>query len=280
MGSDTPDKVASLDWWGVNKKLCPGGECPVPGVHMIAFKDFERWARGRVDDGEDLSYRDLAGLLGCDPQYLANRKLAGTVPIHLVRDFARGTGRSPLRAVEEWVDLALLYGQPRPSSREWVTQLEPVDLQMEVARRFTGMVPRRWKTDQDSAYGREWVGALLDGPLGAPAAERRSRRKQAASALGMQYATLKAKESRGVWSMPELAGLCRWSGWSLRLGLAATGWFTWGEVGLNPRLRYTAPWKMDAEELVCLLEAQRDAVYEALREEQVVRSEGGIWSRA
>ncbi|MFI5825632.1 hypothetical protein ACIA8I_42335, partial [Streptomyces rishiriensis] len=101
-----------------------------------------------------------------------------------------------------------------------------------------------------------WATTLLNGPHHQPPGARGQRRKHVAEqVLGIPYNTLRTKERRGTWTVPELHALCEWAGWNLHLGLAVTGWLTWQELGLDPRDRYAALRDVDGGELVDAIEA-------------------------
>lgn len=196
----------------------------------------ERWASTRDADPADMLYRDLAETTGYARSRIAKAKREQRISILAARDLARGLGHDPVAALGEWTPLELLHAQAPPTDREWITQLQPADLHLELAHRLGG--PRHpLTTPADWTSASAWGAALLDGPVGLAAGVRRGRRAEVAGLLGCPYGTVRTKARRGSWSVPELVAVCGWSGWSLRLGLGVMGWFSWGELGLDVSVR-------------------------------------------
>ncbi|WP_271438025.1 hypothetical protein [Micrococcus luteus] len=239
-------------------------------AHQIPWTSYEAWARTQWSAvhgpgaGNSVQYKDLAAAAGYAPQRLVKQKRAAAVPIYAVRDLARGLGIDPIAAVATFTPIPLTTQAPAP--REWITQLDPAELHAELLSRLGYPAP----TPDTGAYTprpHPWAAALLDGPRDQPPVQRGQRRKHAAHhLLEIPYASLRAKEHRGSWTIPELVRLCDWAGWHLGLALAVTGWFTCEELGLNPEQRHSALGQVQAADLVAAIEAGLPDLLAALDE--------------
>lgn len=227
-------------------------------THQIPWDAYETWARQQwtlthgPGTGDRAQYKHLAATAGYDPQRLVKQKSNGAVPLYAVRDLARGLHINPLTALTTFTPIP--HPTAPPTRREWLTQITTVELHTELLRRLHHPTPPAPTTDLPAPA--PWATTLLNGPHHQPPGARGQRRKHVAEqVLGIPYNTLRTKERRGTWTVPELHALCEWAGWNLHLGLAVTGWLTWQELGLDPRDRYAALRDVDGGELVDAIEA-------------------------
>lgn len=228
-------------------------------THQVPWDAYEAWARNQwthvhgSEAGNRLQYKDMAAAAGYGPHRLIKAKRNGTIPLYAVRDYARGLGIDPLAALTAFTPIPLTEDEPTPT--QWLTQIHPAELHVELLRRLGRPVPRPADTTF-TPRPHAWATALLDGPHDQPAGHRGQRRKHAAhQLLHIPYNTLRTKERRGSWTIPELTQLCTWTGWHLGLALAVTGWLRWGEVGLDPHGRYDALRGVGGSELMDNIEA-------------------------
>ncbi|MCV7576379.1 hypothetical protein M3E72_005050 [Micrococcus luteus] len=240
----------------------------VSAAHQIPWDDYETWARAQwthahgPETGAHVQYKDMAAAAGYGPHRLIKAKRNGTIPLYAVRDYARGLGADPITALAAFTPIPLTADEPTPA--QWLTQLHPTELHNELLRRLDHPVP----APADATFTprpHAWATALLDGPPNQPAGHRGQRRKHAAhQLLHIPYNTLRTKERRGSWTIPELTQLCTWTGWHLGLALAVTGWLRWDEVGLDPQDRYAALRSVGGAELMDGIEAALPETRQAL----------------